>query len=93
MKRKDLFGRVNDALTALPKAPEEIILHVFNSKYCHFYGLQAWRLTDKHAEVFQSMEPKLAPHTAVASSNTWFISTISSRMGCKDACIIYEVTK
>ena len=32
--------------------PEKVILRIFTSKCCHFYGVQAWRLRDKHVGQF-----------------------------------------
>ena len=51
-KKRDFYGRVNALLSILHDAPEQVILKIFNSKCCHFYGLQAWRLSDKHVAQF-----------------------------------------
>ena len=51
-KKGDLFGRVNALLVALPDAPEHLLLRVFDTKCCHFYGVQSWDLSDKHTNHF-----------------------------------------
>ena len=52
LKRRDLFTRVNTMLAVTPNAPEQVLMKIFSSKCCHFYGLQAWCLTDKYVEQF-----------------------------------------
>ena len=51
-KKRDFYGRVNNLLSILHDAPEKVVLKIFSSKCCHFYGLQAWRLSDKHITQF-----------------------------------------
>ena len=51
-KRRDFYGRVNVLRSLLSDAPEKVILRIFTSKCCHFYGVQAWRLSDKHVGQF-----------------------------------------
>ena len=46
-KRGDLFGRVNTMLATLPGAPKDLLLRVFGTKCCHFYGVQSWNYSDR----------------------------------------------
>lgn len=52
VKKRDLFSRVNTMLVILPDAPENVLLPIFQSKCCHFYGTQAWCLRDKYVPAF-----------------------------------------
>ena len=55
MKRSDLVYRVNHSLATLGKCNREVIIQIFNSKCCHFYGSQSWNLHDKNVLLFQTM--------------------------------------
>jgi len=45
-KRNDLFGRVNSLLGNFGRMPNPVKMKLFNSQCCHFYGSQAWDITD-----------------------------------------------
>lgn len=55
MKRSDLVYRVNHTIATLGKCNRETIVEIFNTKCCHFYGAQAWNLSDKSITQFQTM--------------------------------------
>ena len=55
LKRGDLASRVNKIIGSLHGASDEVLMKVFSSKCCHFYGATAWRFTDKHVSQFHTM--------------------------------------
>ena len=58
VKKGDLVGRVNVAIVNLSGMSDEVLMQVFNSKCCHYYGSAAWNLTDKHVSQFYAMYNK-----------------------------------
>jgi hypothetical protein len=44
-KKGDFVGRINTVMANLPNAPDEILLPLFKSQCCHYYGCQAWDFT------------------------------------------------
>ena len=55
MKRADLIGRTNVVLGTLSGLQNDVINKVFQSQCCHFYGAQAWNLTDPAISKFVTM--------------------------------------
>lgn len=55
MKRSDMVYRVNHSIATLGKCKKEVMVNIFNSKCCHFYGTQAWNLHDNNILQFQTM--------------------------------------
>ena len=54
-KRGDLASRVNKMIGSLHGAQDDVLLKVFSSKCCHFYGSSAWRLRDNSIKDFHTM--------------------------------------
>ena len=54
-KRGDLVGRVNFVLARYGGLPTPILRRIFNSQCCHFYGAQAWLLSDPAVNRFHTM--------------------------------------
>jgi hypothetical protein len=53
MKKSDLIGRVNTLVSNMPSLiSRKVIMTVFRSQCCHFYGVQTWQLTDKSISDF-----------------------------------------
>ena len=55
MKKADLIGRVNFVLGRYGAFPLPVLLRIFNSQCCHFYGAQAWLLSDPAVSRFHTM--------------------------------------
>ena len=55
VKRGDLVGRVNFVLARYGGLPIPILRRIFNSQCCHFYGAQAWLLSDPAVNRFHTM--------------------------------------
>ena len=53
--RGDLIGRVNTMMANLGKCPDKVTRKVFNTQCGHFYGAQAWNLTNSAIKDFQVM--------------------------------------
>jgi exonuclease III len=54
-KRGDLASRVNKMLGSLGGASDDVLIKVFYSQCCHFYGTSAWRLNDRSVQQFHTM--------------------------------------
>ena len=52
-KKGDLINRVNKVIATLENSSDNIKIKLFNSQCAHFYGAQAWNLTDKAVDSFQ----------------------------------------
>ena len=52
MKKCDFIGRVNTLLGTFSNMEDQVVLKLLNSQCCHFYGCQAWNLTDKAVKSF-----------------------------------------
>ena len=46
----------------LGKCSNNVIVNIFNSKCCHFYGAQAWNFCDKNIVHFQKMWNRCIRH-------------------------------
>ena len=55
LKRGDLVGRTNVVVSTLHKAPDDVILEVFKTQVCHFYGAAAWDFNDPRVNDFHTM--------------------------------------
>ena len=55
LKRGDLVGRVNSLVGNLGDAPDAILLQIFRSECCHFYGTQCWDFTQNSTRSFHTM--------------------------------------
>ena len=55
LKRGDLASRVNKLMGSLQGASSDVLMKVFSSKCCHFYGSSAWRLRDNNIKDFETM--------------------------------------
>jgi len=55
MKKADLIGRVNFVLGRYGAFPLPVLLRIFNSQCSHFYGSQAWLLSDPAVSKFHTM--------------------------------------
>ena len=53
-KKGDLVGRLNTLIANMGKAPEAVLAQIFQVQCCHFYGCQAWDLSDSHVKLFYS---------------------------------------
>ena len=51
-KKGDFIGRVNSLQATLGHAPQDIIMPIFRSQCCHYYGCQAWDLSDRATHEF-----------------------------------------
>ena len=55
MKRSDLVYRVNHTTSTLGKCHKSVIVNIFNTKCCHFYGAQSWNFCDPNIKQFETM--------------------------------------
>ena len=55
MKKADLIGRVNFVLGRYGAFPLPVLIRIFNSQCCHFYGAQAWLLSDPAVSRFHTL--------------------------------------
>ena len=51
-KRKDLISSTNGTLCTFGHIDKNILSRVFNSQCCHFYGCEAWSLSDRSLQMF-----------------------------------------
>ena len=58
VKKGDLAGRVNSVIVNLCGMSDEVIMQVFNSQCCHYYGSAAWNLADNNVSQFYTMYNK-----------------------------------
>ena len=58
VKKGDHVGGVNSVTVNLAGMSDQVIMQVFNSQCCHYYGSAAWNLTDKHVSQFYAMYNK-----------------------------------
>lgn len=58
VKKGDLVGRVNLVIVSLCGMSDQVIMQVFNSQCCHYYGSAAWNLTDKSISQFYALYNK-----------------------------------
>ena len=55
-KKSDLIGRVNTLVGNAPKVIDRrIIMSIFRSQCCHFYGVQTWKLRGSHLKSFLTL--------------------------------------
>ena len=56
MKKSDFVGRVNNLISFSPQlTSRNVLMTVFRSQCCHFYGMQAWQLSDPSVTDFYTM--------------------------------------
>jgi hypothetical protein len=55
LKRSDLVGRVNVIVGSLHELSTDIILKMFASQCCHYYGTQTWQLSSSALRDFCTM--------------------------------------
>ena len=55
LKRGDLVSRVNKMIGSLHGASDNVLMKVFGSQCCHFYGTSAWMLNDRNISQFHTM--------------------------------------
>jgi hypothetical protein len=68
LKKGDMVGRTNLLYTC--NAPDTVIREAFQKQVCHFYGVQAWDLSDPGIKTFHTMWNRCARRVLGLPSKT-----------------------